>query len=158
MAIRIPLQATGVAGKVVVTLAAPGVSPGKIELPAEQPARDWPAGISLPVVSPREVAPALTQLAGNQIIGPLHGAFEDFQLGTDRVAVRQQIHTILATGWPKGVPGSSDLPCAGEAEFQALLDLLTDKTLATGGLILADDINCLVAEFNAQYRRRKGEL
>ena len=143
------------AGQVVVTVAAPGVRAGRIALPAELPPRDLPAGIVLPVVPPREVAPPLADLAGNQIIGPLHGAFEDFQLGTDRAAVRRQIHTILATGWPKGVPGSGDLPCAGEAGFEALLDLLTDKTLATGGRILADDINCLVAAFNAQYRRRE---
>lgn len=152
--IRIPLQATGKAGQVIVTAAAPDVRSARIALPAELPSRDLPAGIIFPVVPPRAVAPPLADLAGNQIIGPLHGAFEDFQLGTDRAAVRQRIHIILATGWPSGVPGSSDLPCAGEAEFHALLDLLTDKTLATGGLILADDINCLVAEFNAQYRQR----
>lgn len=149
--IRVPLQTGRRNGRVVVEVASPGLRTGRLELPAEWQEPALPDGIHLPVVPDREAALQLAELASGQISGPLHGAFEDFRLATERATARQQIHTILATGWPQGVPGSSDLPCADDATFQALLDLLTDKTLAADGLILADDINCLAAEYNARY-------
>jgi hypothetical protein len=150
--IRVPLQAQPVAGNVVITVAAPGLREARLELPAQAPHSDLPAGVLMPAISERQ-ATGLDFIAAT-IVGPLHGAFEDFQLSTANPAdLRQQIHTILATGWPNGVIGSGDVACAADPRFQALLDRLTEKTITTGGLILADDINCLVADFNAQYHK-----